>query len=257
MRAVSGPGDDRFRALCGPEGTAAEPSGGENAPCWPAAMAGEAHPVPSRTRKLSPLAPMVLRCSPWESRTPPASKGRSPFYRPRGRPPAASAAGGLLLCAGGPSPAPVGPALPLLPAPRATEVADSARGARRRPLCGRACNASTRAWPERLGARPGEGARVGKRPDSADYGSAPRVSLAPSVTGGAGRPAEYVGTVNAGSALDTARRGAYINSSRSNARRRETAARRGRARDLENRILRSRDRRRRQTSEVESSLGMS
>ena len=149
------------------------------------------------------------------------------------------------------------PALPLLPAPRATEVADSVRGARRRPLCGRACNASTRAWPERLGARPGEEARVGKRPDSADYGGAPRVSLAPSVAGGAGRPAKYVGTVNADSALDTARRGAYINSSRSNARRRETAARRGRARDLENRILRSRDRRRRQTSEVESSLGMS
>ena len=124
--------------------------------------------------------------------------------------------------------------LPLLPAPRATEVADSVRGA-----------------------RPGEEARVGKRPDSADYGGAPRVSLAPSVTGGAGRPAKYVGTVNADSALDTARRGAYINSSRSNARRRETAARRGRARDLENRILRSRDRRRRQTSEVESSLGMS
>ena len=52
----------------------------ENAPCWPAAMAGEAHPVPSRTRKLSPLAPMVLRCSPWESRTPPASKGRFPSH---------------------------------------------------------------------------------------------------------------------------------------------------------------------------------
>lgn len=43
-------------------------------------MAGEAHPVPSRTRKLSPLAPMVLRCSPWESRTPPASKGRFPLH---------------------------------------------------------------------------------------------------------------------------------------------------------------------------------
>lgn len=74
--ARSSPLGMSFRALCGPEGTAAEPSGGENAPCWPAAMAGEAHPVPSRTRKLSPLAPMVLRCSPWESRTPPASKGR-------------------------------------------------------------------------------------------------------------------------------------------------------------------------------------
>ena len=86
MRAVPWTGDDRFRALCGPEGTAAEPSGQKNAPCWPAAMAGEAHPVPSRTRKLSPLAPMVLRCSPWESRTPPASKGRSHVNRPRGGP---------------------------------------------------------------------------------------------------------------------------------------------------------------------------
>ena len=47
-------------ALCGPQGTEEE-SPLENAPCWPAAMAGEAHPVPSRTRKLSPLAPMVLR----------------------------------------------------------------------------------------------------------------------------------------------------------------------------------------------------
>ena len=33
----------------------------QNAPWRPAAMAGEAHPVPSRTRKLSPRAPMVLR----------------------------------------------------------------------------------------------------------------------------------------------------------------------------------------------------
>ena len=32
-------------------------------------MAWEVHPVPFRTRKLSPLAPMVLRSSPWESRT--------------------------------------------------------------------------------------------------------------------------------------------------------------------------------------------
>ena len=47
-------------ALCGPEGTASrtpEP----NAPRWSAAMAGEAHLVPSRTQKLSPRAPMVLR----------------------------------------------------------------------------------------------------------------------------------------------------------------------------------------------------
>ncbi len=56
-------------ALCGPEGTACVFSQ-SNAPSWSAAMAGEAHPVPFRTRKLSPRAPMVLRSSPWESRTP-------------------------------------------------------------------------------------------------------------------------------------------------------------------------------------------
>ena len=38
-------------------------------------MAGEAHPVPFRTRKLSPRAPMVLRRSPWESRTSLTNKG--------------------------------------------------------------------------------------------------------------------------------------------------------------------------------------
>ena len=35
-----------------------------NARRWSATMAGEAHPVPSRTRKLSPRAPMVLRGQP-------------------------------------------------------------------------------------------------------------------------------------------------------------------------------------------------
>ena len=39
----------------------ARPWSPKNAPSWSAAMAGEAHPVPSRTRKLSPRAPMVLR----------------------------------------------------------------------------------------------------------------------------------------------------------------------------------------------------
>ena len=33
------------------------------------AMAEGVHPIPFRTRQLSPPAPMVLRCSPWESRT--------------------------------------------------------------------------------------------------------------------------------------------------------------------------------------------
>ena len=45
-------------------------------------MAGEVHPVPFRTRKLSPLAPMVLRSSPWESRTSLTNEGHSVF---RGR----------------------------------------------------------------------------------------------------------------------------------------------------------------------------
>ena len=85
----------------------------ENAPCWPAAMAGEAHPVPSRTRKLSPLAPMVLRCSPWESRTPPASKGRFPLHVLR---PAPGRPGAGLFCfvgrpASGPPPSRLGPVL--------------------------------------------------------------------------------------------------------------------------------------------------
>ena len=74
----------------------------ENAPCWPAAMAGEAHPVPSRTRKLSPLAPMVLRCSPWESRTPPASKGRFRFARVRAGPRGGLPARAFFVLSGGP-----------------------------------------------------------------------------------------------------------------------------------------------------------
>src|SRR3990167_4338622 len=32
-------------------------------------MAGGPHPIPSRTRSLSPLAPMVLRLKAWESRS--------------------------------------------------------------------------------------------------------------------------------------------------------------------------------------------
>lgn len=33
-------------------------------------MAEGVYPIPFRTRQSSPPAPMVLRCSPWESRTP-------------------------------------------------------------------------------------------------------------------------------------------------------------------------------------------
>ena len=35
----------------------------------PVVMAGGPHPIPSRTRSLSPLAPMVLRLKAWESRS--------------------------------------------------------------------------------------------------------------------------------------------------------------------------------------------
>ena len=37
----------------------------------PVATARGKHPIPSRTRKLRPVAPMVLRLKPWESRSPP------------------------------------------------------------------------------------------------------------------------------------------------------------------------------------------
>lgn len=58
------------RCAVRPPGHRAEPGPLQpNAPRWSATMAGEVHPVPFRTRKLSPLAPMVLRSSPWESRT--------------------------------------------------------------------------------------------------------------------------------------------------------------------------------------------
>ena len=91
-----GPGDSLSSAVR-PSGHGRAGPADENAPCWPAAMAGEAHPVPSRTRKLSPLAPMVLRCSPWESRTPPASKGRSPLHMLRPAP-GISPRGPFLFC---------------------------------------------------------------------------------------------------------------------------------------------------------------
>lgn len=50
---------------------------GVNAPRGPAAMAGGERPEPSRTRKLSPRAPMVLRSSPWESGSPPSRERHS------------------------------------------------------------------------------------------------------------------------------------------------------------------------------------
>ena len=60
----------RTRCAVRPPGHRARPGPLQpNAPRWSATMAGEVHPVPFRTRKLSPLAPMVLRSSPWESRT--------------------------------------------------------------------------------------------------------------------------------------------------------------------------------------------
>ena len=81
--AIPSPGEAAWSAVRPPGHGWEAPA--ENAPCWPAAMAGEAHPVPSRTRKLSPLAPMVLRISPWESRTPPPNKGRFRLEAPSRR----------------------------------------------------------------------------------------------------------------------------------------------------------------------------
>lgn len=91
-------GTRRLRALCGPQGTAAPPRR-QNAPRRPAAMAGEAHPVPSRTRKLSPRAPIVLRVEPVGDQDaagrlgafspregPRAERGAPPFLRGRSRP---------------------------------------------------------------------------------------------------------------------------------------------------------------------------
>jgi hypothetical protein len=39
------------------------------------------HPVPSRTRKLSTIAPMVLRLKAWESRSPPILVNQTSLYR--------------------------------------------------------------------------------------------------------------------------------------------------------------------------------
>ena len=49
----------------------------------PRAPMVQAHPVPFRTRKLSPRAPMVLRSSPWESRTSLTNKGHFLVEGPR------------------------------------------------------------------------------------------------------------------------------------------------------------------------------
>ena len=81
-----------LRSLCGPQGTERE-APQENAPCWPAAMAGEAHPVPSRTRKLSPLAPMVLRSESVGEQDAAAQQGAFSMCRAPGR--ATALAGGL------------------------------------------------------------------------------------------------------------------------------------------------------------------
>ena len=54
--------DERFASLCGPEG--AEATRPPRARRRSAAMAGGEHPVPCRTRKLSPRAPMVLPVQP-------------------------------------------------------------------------------------------------------------------------------------------------------------------------------------------------
>lgn len=95
---------------------------GVNAPRGPAAMAGGERPEPSRTRKLSPRAPMVLRSSPWESGSPPSRERHSEGVRPLGRAPSARIRGttgraspagarGLPRIGGAPGPGRVGSAV--------------------------------------------------------------------------------------------------------------------------------------------------
>lgn len=79
---MGGPGGSCLRALCGPQG-AAGTTRRQNAPRRPAAMAGEAHPVPSRTRKLSPRAPIVLRGKPVGDQD---AAGRLGAFSPGGAP---------------------------------------------------------------------------------------------------------------------------------------------------------------------------
>ena len=79
---MGGPGGSCLRALCGPQGPAGT-TRRQNAPRRPAAMAGEAHPVPSRTRKLSPRAPIVLRGKPVGDQD---AAGRLGAFSPGGAP---------------------------------------------------------------------------------------------------------------------------------------------------------------------------
>ena len=90
---MGGPGGSCLRALCGPQGPAGT-TRRQNAPRRPAAMAGEAHPVPSRTRKLSPRAPIVLRVKPVGDQD---AAGRLGAFSPGGAP---RRARGPFLCAG-------------------------------------------------------------------------------------------------------------------------------------------------------------
>ena len=106
------PGGRSLRALCGPQG-AAEPPRRQNAPRRPAAMAGEAHPVPSRTRKLSPRAPIVLRVKPVGDQD---AAGRLGAFSPQEGPRAERGApflcaGALLICVGRTPPVGFGPFL--------------------------------------------------------------------------------------------------------------------------------------------------
>ena len=58
-------------------------------PGWfagPAVTAQGKHPIPSRTRPLSPAAPMVLRLKSWESRSPPDPSTNPILVSPRCKP---------------------------------------------------------------------------------------------------------------------------------------------------------------------------
>ncbi len=77
------PGDSTLARAVRPPGHGGRPPRRQNAPRRPAAMAGEAHPVPSRTRKLSPRAPIVLRVQPVGDQD---AAGRLGAFSPGGAP---------------------------------------------------------------------------------------------------------------------------------------------------------------------------
>ena len=121
--------------------------GGDVGACFPVAIAAESHPFPSRTRKLSPPAPMVL------GGLPPGRVGRRRNSRRRGpRPPGASSACPGTMSLLWPKPG------DLLALPRRLAVATAARRHPRRRTAGKLLVA-----PRRRGGQAGRAQRAVNR----------------------------------------------------------------------------------------------